>query len=292
MKAPRVATVAEEIERYLRTGSTDPSSAAWNGPGGIIDKECRARDALGAALVREVRRLAGDRSHPPLPITDPAALARRKVEPMVRGLFPRAEQAAILAVLERSVVFLTSESIERILLESSWLSSAWALANLYLGSIGAELLGKDAPQIVGSSEHMTCYVSVAYFEEQSPFADFIVHEAAHIFHNCKRRTVGLAETRRREWLLDLEFRKRETFAYSCEVYSRILERARSVAERRALAAEYAVAPFDLGDRVEADEHADIVREAAAARNGWKVILRRCARAKRPTAGSGLTAEAE
>jgi len=33
--------------------------------------------------------------------------------------------------------------------------------------------------------------------------------------------VGLPETNQREWLLDIDFRKRET--YACEAYSRILE---------------------------------------------------------------------
>ncbi|XYI02075.1 hypothetical protein ACMHYB_20790 [Sorangium sp. So ce1128] len=37
-----------------------------------------------------------------------------------------------------------------------------------------------------------CCVSPAYFHENDPFADFIVHEAAHVFHNCKRKTVGPA----------------------------------------------------------------------------------------------------
>ena len=39
-----------------------------------------------------------------------------------------------------------------------------------------------------------------------------------LFHNCMRRTIGLAETKGREWLLDIEYRKRETFAYACEAY--------------------------------------------------------------------------
>ncbi len=74
-----------------------------------------------------------------------------------------------------------------------------------------------------------------------PFADFIVHEAAHILHNCKRATVGLRETRRNEWLRLLELSE---------------------------------------ERVDAAEVAGIVAEAAAARNGRKIILIRCA----PTTG--------
>jgi hypothetical protein len=130
---------------------------------------------------------------------------------------------------------------------------------------------------VGLSEETTFFVSSEYFEEEDPFADFVVHEAAHVFHNCKRRTIGLPETRRREWLLDIEYRKRETFAYACEAYARIVERAPRFAERPALGDEFArerATPKD--ERVDRDELVDIVREAAAVRNGWKRILARCA----------------
>ncbi len=104
----------------------------------------------------------------------------------------------------------------------------------------------------------------------------MVHEVAHIFHNCKRRTAGLVETRRREWLLDIAFRKRETFAYACGAYARVCERAPRARERVAMADELD-AHFANGDgRVDPAEVGDIVREAAARRNGWKAILARCA----------------
>src|ERR1039457_5205527 len=77
----------------------------------------------------------------------------------------------------------------------------------------------------------TCFVSPEYFAADDPFADFIVHEVAHIFHNCKRETIGLRETRTKVWLLDIEYRKRETFAYSCEAWARILERGQNSAAR-------------------------------------------------------------
>ena len=60
------------------------------------------------------------------------------------------------------------------------------------------VLSESAPQILGLSEETTCYVSPEYFAESDPFADFIVHEAAHIFHNCKRGTVGLRQTRTKD----------------------------------------------------------------------------------------------
>jgi len=183
----------------------------------------------------------------------------------------------VLALVERSVVFLTPDNIEAVLRkEMRWPGSAWDIANLYLGGIDAELLGEDAPQLVGLSQETTCYVSPAYFGEEDPFADFVVHEVGHIFHNCRRRVVGLVETRRREWLLEVEFRKRETFAYACEAYSRVLEGAKRPSERAVLAGELNN-DFGTGDgRVGRGEVAEVVRQAAARRNGWKVILGTCA----------------
>jgi hypothetical protein len=274
-----VPSIADEVERYLRTGETDPHHAAWPG-NGFMERANRAHEDLRGALVREVRRLGAGLAHEPLPQADTVALTRDKVEPMVRGLFPRVEQNAVLMMLERSVVFLTSANVEPLLLGHGYDSSAWTLANLYLESLDAELLGEDAPRLVGLSEETTCYVSPDYFAEDDPFADFIVHEAAHIFHNCKRATVGLRETRTKEWLLDIEYRKRETFAYSCEAYARVLERAKTPSERRALAADYGSTVRISEERVDPAEVATIVAEAAAARNGWKVILAHCA-ASRP-----------
>jgi hypothetical protein len=274
------ATIAGDIERYLRTGETDPHHAAWPG-NDFMERANRAHEDLRGALVREVRRLAEGLAHEPLPRSDTVALTREKVEPMVRGLFPRVEQDQVLATLQKSVIFLTSVNIEPLLLEHGYDSSAWTLANLYLASLGADLLGEDAPRLVGLSEETTCYVSPDYFAENDPFADFIVHEAAHIFHNCKRATVGLRETRTKEWLLDIEYRKRETFAYACEAYARVLERAKSPSDRRALAADYGSKVRISEERVDPAEVAGIVAEAAAARNGWKVILARCAPTSRP-----------
>jgi hypothetical protein len=211
---------------------------------------------------------------------------------MVWGLFPRVERQAVLALLERAVVFLTPANLELVLRHQRWLGTAWDLANLYLGSIGAEPLGEDAPAIVGLSEETTCFVSMRYFSESDPFADFVVHEVAHVFHNCKRDTVGLSATRRREWLLDIDYRKRETFAYACEAYARIVGRARDLASRAALAREYGRDGLISEVRVDPAEVADILREAGPRRNGWKVIVARCAPPTRSPARQGRTEIAE
>lgn len=267
-------TINDEIQRYLRSGESDPIYAAWSG--GFMERANCAHEDLRGALVRTVRGRAEGRTHAPLPEGDTISLTRTKVEPMVRGLFPRAEQDVVLATIEQSVVFVTSANIEALLFKRDFDHSAWTLANLYLASLGAELLADDAPHLVGLSEETTCFVSPEYFAEADPFADFIVHESAHIFHNCKRATIGLHETRTKEWLLDIEYRKRETFAYSCEAYACVLQRGKSPAERRALSEEYGRTARISEERADVAEVASIVREAAAVRNGWKVILARCA----------------
>ena len=194
---------------------------------------------------------------------------------MVRGLFPRCEQETVLDVLGRSVVFLTPANIDSALGGMTWLKTAWDLANLYLGSFGAALLSARAPRLVGLSEETRCYVSADYFREEKRFDDFVVHEVAHIFHNCKRRTLGLREIRGREWLLEIDYVKRETFAYACETYSRLLVLGDSTAARKALLSEREKDLMLSDDRVDANEYRDILHEAVAARNGWKRILQRC-----------------
>ena len=63
-------------------------------------------------------------------------------------------------------------------------------------------------------------------------------------------------------------------------------RGKRPAERLALAEEYGRAVRLSEERVDTGEVASIVREAAAAPNGWKVILARCAPTRRKAANSG------
>lgn len=227
-------TLNQEIERYLRTGGHDDLFTAWPGHD-LITRAQRAHADLCRALVSAIKSRTANVILPQeLFDLDVAALARTKARPMVTGLFPANERQPVLDMLSRSLVFLTPHTIEPLLLEARYLSTAWRLANTYLLSCGERLLADDAPLLVGLSEGTTCYVSMSYFRPNSRFDDFVVHEAAHAFHNCKRRTVSLSETRRCEWLLDIDFSKRETFAYACETYSRILELSDTPAARTAL----------------------------------------------------------
>jgi len=266
-----------EVDRFLSSGNHDDILfTIWPGDS-VVSRAINGDAALRCALISAVLERAEQaavsacQEHSGLDIN-----AREKFAPMVQGFFPQKEQAVILNMLERSVVFLTPATINAVLEKAAWLKTAWDLANIYLASLDAKPLSGSAPGIVGLSEETTCFVSMKYFSNNNPLEDYVIHEAAHIFHNCKRETVGLRETRRREWLLEIDFAKRETFAYACEAYSRILELGETRSARSRLLSEHAEEPMPPDDRVEGAEYVDILREAVAARNGWKRILERCA----------------
>jgi hypothetical protein len=266
-----------EVKRFLSSGNHDDILfKIWPGDS-VVGRAINGDTALRSALISAVRERAEQaavsacQEHSGLDIN-----AREKFAPMVRGLFPQKEQAIILDMLERSVVFLTPATINTVLEKAAWLKSAWNLANIYLASLDAKPLSESAPDIVGLSEETTCFVSMKYFGNNDPLEDYVIHEAAHIFHNCKRETIGLRETRRREWLLEIDYFKRETFAYACEAYSRIIELGETRSARSRLLSEHAEEQMPPDDRVEGAEYVDILREAVAVRNGWKRILERCA----------------
>ena len=265
-----------EIDHFLSTGYHDDTLfEIW--PGNSFIERCKNGDAaLRIALISAVMQRAEVAVSE---CQDDSSLdinLRTKFTPMVHGLFPKSEQTFILDMLERSVVFLTPATIITNIENTRWLSTAWNIANIYLGSLAAKPLGDEKPAILGLSEETTSYVSLEYFRTNNPFDDYVMHEAAHIFHNCKREMIGLPELRRREWLLDIDYAKRETFAYSCEAYSRILELGKAPLERFRLLSEHFEGPMPSEDRVVTDEYIDILREAVSSRNGWKRIAERCA----------------
>lgn len=267
---------AQIVRTYLATGAHHADFVGWPG-NTYLDVARNASNALTDALIKVVRaRTAAARVPTTLPANDVRRLTRIKVAPMVAGLFPAAEQSAVLAVLERAVVFLSPENIETVLHSIPWLHTIWSLANLYLVSLGCAPLSTKVQPIVGLSQGTTCYVGLDCLDQQDEYADFIVHEAAHIFHNAKRSSVGLPEIRRTEWLLDIDYRKRETFAYACEAYSRIWTIGATPLQRRIALAHHAGGALPPDPLVDHDEYLDILTEAVSARNGWKRILRRCA----------------
>jgi hypothetical protein len=269
---------AKVVAHYLATGDMDRDN--WDFPGqNYMEVEINGsrilRDALVAAVLERVPT-SEQRATPHL--GDLVTITRDKVEPMVNGLFAPDERSIVLATLERSVIFLTPENIESLLRASSWLSSSWDLANIYLLERGAEPLSPDAPSLMGMSEETTCYLSLTYLgsQEREPFSDYLVHEAAHVFHNTRCSTIGLAETRNKQSLLNIDFRKRETFAYACEAYSRILSLASTPKLRREALQVHANGPLPGDTRMDQEEYLEILAAAVGPGNGWQRILKACA----------------
>jgi hypothetical protein len=264
-----------EVAHFLATGESDPLGRAFPGAN-ILERVTNHERHLREALLQEVQRRERGRQQRHMPEAfDPVIWTRRKVQPMISGLFPRVEHEVVLGVAERSIVFLTQEAAHQAIRETPFLSSARTIANTYLHSLGAPTLGDEPSQIVGLNLERECYVSMDYFADDDPFADYVTHEVAHIFHNCKRETVGLPYSRSREWLLDIAFAERETFAYACEAYGRILEQSNGKNHRQSLVVQYARGPTQPEDRVQQSKLVDILAEAVEARNGWKRILARC-----------------
>jgi hypothetical protein len=265
-------SINEIIRHYLNTGD-DKSRAelAYKPPFPRPTKE-----DLQIALSEEVRRRERDRPRAVLPVgIETLSLAREKAAPMVRGFFPPAEREPVQGVLEQSVIFLTADNIHRVLTSARWLHTAWSVANIYLDSIGADTLGNGGFRALGLGEETTSYVSLKYFTDDDPFADYVVHEMAHVFHNWKRAWTGLRETRHREFLLNIDFRKRETFAFASEVYSRILELGRSPRERQQWLDTFARESSIAGTGEDREELLRILAAALEVRNGWKRILEMC-----------------
>ncbi len=102
-----------EIERYLKTGDHGQYYRAWP-EGGMLHRAQKMDAVLREALIARVQDCARNASAPLLvQEMDLTPLTRAKVLPMIHGLFPQAERAVVVGVLESSVVFLTPENIAK-----------------------------------------------------------------------------------------------------------------------------------------------------------------------------------
>ena len=266
----------KEIRDFLLTGDSNP----WGGgdhPDGMSKGLNEYHDALRDALLKEVKKRSQGVKCKRMPSgLDSESFVREKVRPMVEGLFPRKEWDVVLDLLANRIVFLTRENTYRAIMELPFLHSAWNVVNVFLTNIGIPALSGDESYAVGIAEGDHCFVSMTYFEDDGRFSDYLVHEAAHIFHYTKRKTVELPYTRRREWLLQIDFQKREIFAYACELYSQIRKVSKNMSEQKTLLKEYkSTGIFPPEDHVDRSEYLETLDKAISARNGWKRILSRC-----------------
>ncbi|MBI4864364.1 MAG: hypothetical protein HY815_29510 [Candidatus Riflebacteria bacterium] len=266
----------QEIDRYLRSGEHhDPLFSAWPGQN-VLECAINGGKALRNTLVEEVKARLARVNVPDIQLPpDLAAFTRSRVGPMVRGLFPSKEQEVVLGALDSSIVFVTPANYEQAIRRDADLKTAWDVANFFLSSVGAKTVSGSPTEVVGLSVGTKNYVSICYFTCAEPCADYVVHECAHVFHNTKRRTVGLPFTRTKEWMLEIDFKKRELFAYCCETYRRLLEEGQTLQARRTLVKKLCRTSLPPRSVVDPKEYLSVLEEAVEARNGWKRILKRC-----------------
>ncbi len=231
--------------------------------------------AMREALIAQVAPMAVACPAPKLSF-DLELEARRRIAPMVQGLFVEAEQAPVLDAISSGFVLISSETIISLLHQEPDLKTAWRFAKMFRKSVGGPDTDDEDVEPVGLNQGLDSYVLADGIKHGSVFMDVIVHEAAHAFHNCKRTRLGLVATRKREWLLEIGFGMRETFAYACEAYSCIVAKSATVRDRRAQLEQLKRAPPPPDERVDHAQYLAIMAYAIEGRNGWRRILAACA----------------
>lgn len=211
----------EAVERFLATGSLPRGHEGW--PGATPAERRAAAEADARALLGRIVRWRA--SHAPLdvgaPPTDTAVIVRDRAGPMVRGLFPADEAQAILADLPAHVRVVTPATFPSIAAELSP-GAAWDVANLLLDALGAPPLSDDSPELDGLERGAVGCVLPEALHPPCSTRDVLVHELAHVLHDARRGTFGLRPARAP--LLRVPPERRETFAWTCELWS-TLERA-------------------------------------------------------------------
>lgn len=258
-------SAGDVVERFLTTGSYDPLFREWEGP----DRRKRGLETLRNVLQRVVAHRA---KHAPIPArrVPPHAdeLVRARVQPLVSGLFSPTEAALLLDALPGRVAVLTLGGFADAVAAVP-LSTAWDLANLLLDDLGVPPLSDDTPELDGLCAAGRAWVLPRAFAPPTATTDVIVHEVTHLLHLLPRGDVGLEPTRAP--VLAVPPRRRETFAYACELWCCLTRDAADLPARLdALRSEAGFADARV-DRA----RLDLLLQACAADppSGWTLLRR-------------------
>ncbi len=206
--------VSEAVERFINTGEHDSHFSVFEG-------DIVARRKAGTALMREVLRkvVAVRAKHAPLTSAaipaDAEARVAKRLSSLVSGLFPGPDGAVVLTGMARRVVVVTPHTFGD-LVEGVSLEAAWDLANLLLDELGAPPLSDDTPTLEGLCVGGRAWVLPRALNEGTSFPEVVVHEGAHLIHTLTREELHLPGSGH---LLRVPPRRRETFAYACEVWA-------------------------------------------------------------------------
>jgi hypothetical protein len=111
-------SLRDEIARYLQTGESDMLHLSWPGDS-IIARGRNGNQAIRNALIAEVIKRTPHLEIPEQLVNlNVAALAEEKIAPMVRGLFPADDQAVLMEMFSRSIVFLTPDNIASVIMKT------------------------------------------------------------------------------------------------------------------------------------------------------------------------------
>jgi hypothetical protein len=200
----------------------------------------------------------------------PPDIIRHRIEPIVIGLV-QAEwrEVALREITARTFVLNlagTRKAIEAELstcfMESAW-RVLWALFEDH--GLKPDDIDVGCDGLAGDYAH----VRWSAYQTDDPYSDVVVHEAAHMLHYLKPSHYGLNVRRGQERFVDIEFHRRELFAYACEAYSRVVLYA-GRRSRIAFAEKMLDGAFSF-PRTQIKEVAALVVSAARARNGWRLI---------------------
>lgn len=210
-------SISDAIERFIGTGEVDPRFPDWEGS--AVERRER-----GTAACRDVlKRIVGYRSARGPGRRMPEDLGgrvRERVRPMVEGLHAAGvlpEAAAFLHTLDRRVHVVTPNTFGA-LVDTVPLDVGWDLANLLLDDLGAPPLSDDTPELDGLCNGGHAWLLPRAFAEARPWSDVVVHEVAHLLHTMRRSEITGGD-KSAGVLLPVPPRRRETFAYACEVWA-------------------------------------------------------------------------
>lgn len=264
------------VERFLRTGNSHLSRSSRYSLEGI-KKERVHSDLCKTALWNLFEALSAQ-----LPAAEKNIAAvmpemiREKVRPMVTGLVQEEWRETALRELGKRVFVLNAAGARKAIeaeLTTSWLHEAWNVFWLFFSDHALRPETVRRPVFEGITAGTFAHISRSAYERDDGTSDVIVHEAAHLLHYLKPEDYGLPIKRGQERFLDVRFIDRELFAYTCEAYTRLLQKGRGPALKSAERIWEICGHYPPRKSL-VKEIAALLLKAAKARNGWKVIKER------------------
>jgi hypothetical protein len=265
--AGRVPTAA--IEDFLRTGERP-----WSNAFGLeAIKEAEAFTQAAKTAMRSFFDLASQmlptavRS---VPRVTPETI-RERVEPMVKGLVQKDWQETAARELAARTFVLNLQGAKAAFdaeLSTGFVDGGWQVLWAFLDDHGLKPSDIEV-SCEGLSVGSYAHVRWSALNSEDPYSDVVVHEAAHLLHYLKPAQFNLRIRRGQERFVDVGFRHRELFAYTCEAYSRVIlqhDRRAGIAFAEKMREDAFSFPAEQLDAV-----ATLLLSAARARNGWRVI---------------------